>query len=210
MAWLRRFIKEVMQTQTWSFISLLVLFVATLYYISPEDTALHASLTLILASAILAVEGWSTKKHVYYEGAIIALNVALQRIFSLSGDYDWLVYTHWWALVLAALAGLRYMLKEKDNALIWLIASLCVLSVPTGLAALGDPSKYQLVFLIEHVALLVLGGLFNYRLVILWGASGVGLAVLYWLKDQTYILLGLLGLGLIALAIWRLLSSKDK
>jgi hypothetical protein len=82
------------------------------------------------------------------------------------------------------------------------------MSIPTGLSALGEPDKYQLIFLIEHVALLVIGGMLNYRLAVLWGSSGVALAVLYWLKDQTYILLGLLGLGLIGLAIWRLLKGS--
>ncbi len=208
LAWLRRQRQDTPATQFWVVISLVVLFFGSFYHFFSDTTALNASLTLLAAAAILAVEGACTKKHGYYEAAAVVATLAMQRMFSLGGNYDMLVYTHWWAIILAVLAGARYVISDKNNALHWLIAALCILSIPTGLAALGDPSKYQMIFLIEHVILLTIGGVLNYRLVVLWGSSGVALAVLYWLKDQTYILLGLLGLGLIGLAIWRLLNKK--
>ncbi len=208
LAWLRRQRKDKSATQLWVGLSLAVLLFTAFFYISPEHTALNASLTLLAAAAILMVEGVATKIHGYYEASAIVATVALQRMFSLTGDYDLLVYTHWWAFILAVLAGARYVIKDKQSALQWLVAALCLFSIPTGLAALGDPNKYQLLFLIEHVILLVIGGMLNYRLVVLWGSSGIALAVLYWLKDQTYILLGLLGIGLIGLAMWRLLKKK--
>lgn len=208
LAWLRRQNKDKSATQLWVGLSIGTLIFAGFFYISPEHTALNASLTLIAAAIILMIEGAVTKIHGYYEAGAIVATAALQRIFSLSGDYDTLVYTHWWAFILATLAGARYAIKDKQSALQWLIAALCFFSIPTGLAALSDPNKYQLLFLIEHVILLVIGGMLNYRLVVLWGSSGIALAVLYWLKDQTYILLGLLGIGLIGLAMWRLLKKK--
>lgn len=207
LAWLRRQRKDIPATQFWVVFSIGTLLFSAFMYIFSDDTAMNASITLLGAATILAIEGWFTKKHGYYEAGAVAATLALQRIFSLGGDYDMLVYTHWWAVVLAALAGLRYSISDKKSALQWLIAALCFMSIPTGLSALGDPDKYQLMFLIEHVVLLAIGGMLNYRLAILWGSSGVALAVLYWLKDQTYILLGLLGLGLIGLAIWRLLKA---
>lgn len=207
LAWLRRQRKDIPATQFWVVFSIGTLLFSAFMYIFSDDTAMNASITLLGAATILAIEGWFTKKHGYYEAGAVVATLALQRIFSLGGDYDMLVYTHWWAVVLAALAGLRYSISDKKSALQWLIAALCFMSVPTGLSALGDPDKYQFIFLIEHVVLLAIGGMLNYRLAILWGSSGVALAVLYWLKDQTYILLGLLGLGLIGLAIWRLLKA---
>ena len=208
LAWMRRLRKDVPATQFWVVFSIGTLLFSAFMHISSESTAMNASITLLGAAAILAIEGWFTKKHGYYEAAAITATLAMQRMFSLGGDYDMLVYTHWWAVVLVALAGLRYSISDKKSALQWLIAGLCFMSIPTGLSALGEPDKYQLIFLIEHVALLVIGGMLNYRLAVLWGSSGVALAVLYWLKDQTYILLGLLGLGLIGLAIWRLLKGS--
>ncbi len=208
LAWMRRQRKNLPATQLWVVLSIGTLLFSALMYIFSYDTAMNASITLLGAAAILAIEGRFTKQHGYYEAAIAITTIALQRMLSLGGDYDLLVYTHWWVVVLVLFAGLRYSISDKKSALQWLIVALCFMSIPTGLSALGDPGKYQLVFLIEHVILLAIGGAANYRLAIQWGASGVGLAVLYWLKDQTYILLGLLGLSLIALAIWRLLKKK--
>ncbi len=208
LSWLRRWRRELPAAQAWFVASVSVLMLAALFKIYGEETAFFAAFTLIGVALIFAIEGWVSKKHSYYEAAGIIATAGLQRLFSLSGDYDSLIYTHWWALTIGALAGFRLFISDKQNAQNWLFVSLCVLSIPTGLKALDNPESYQFVFLMEHVVLLVVGGLFSYRPVVLWGASGIGLAVLYWLKDQTYILLGLLGIGLIGFAVWRLLRKK--
>lgn len=142
------------------------------------------------------------------EIALLVATFALQRIVAHLGHLDNLVYTHWWTVILAGIALWHYAIKDKPTALNWLIAALLFFSVPTGLAALDSPEKYQLLFLFEHIGLLVIGGLANFRLVTVWGAVGVALGVLYWLQDYTFLLVGLTGLGLILFAVWRLLRKQ--
>lgn len=171
-----------------------------------EQTVL-AGITMIIGSSLLAYEAHVRQQRSLIELAIIIGTFALQRIVADRADLDSLVYTHWWALTLTVIAFQRYVNKDKATALNWLITALIVFSVPTGFAALGEPEKYQLLFLFEHIGLLTLGGLANYRLITIWGAAGVALGVLYWLQDYTFLLVGLTGLGLIFFAVWRLLRK---
>lgn len=68
---------------------------------------------------------------------------------------------------------------------------------------------YQLLFLIEHLALLVAGALLSVRWILWWGLTGASLAVIYFLKDYTYLRLGFLGLLLIGIVIWRLAKGAN-
>lgn len=171
------------------------------------DHVIAAGITLLAASVLLAIEGYTKRQRSFVEIAILVATFALQRIVAEQSDLDSLVYTHWWAVTLAYIALQRYSSKDTATALNWLIAALLFFSVPTGFATLGEPEKYQLLFLFEHIGLLTIGGLMNYRLITIWGAVGVGLGVLYWLQDYTFLLVGLTGLGLIFFAVWRLLRK---
>lgn len=183
-------------------------FVALIFIFDHTQRAFAAS-TMLAASMLLYGEAYLLKRQILKDVAVILGTLALQRLVPDELDLDGLVYTHWWALTIGYLSWVRYNLGQKENAKGLLIGALVFMSVPTGLAALGDQSKYQIPFLLEHIALLVVGGLISFRLLTIWGAVGVGLAVLYWLQGYTYIMVGLAGLGLIVFAVWRLLS-KDK
>lgn len=50
---------------------------------------------------------------------------------------------------------------RRDEAKTRGLLALGLLSIPTGLAALGDPNTYQLLFLAEHIALLIGGYVTN-------------------------------------------------
>jgi hypothetical protein len=59
-------------------------------------------------------------------------------------------------------------------------------------------------------ALLVFGLLANRSLFVVWGAASIGLAVLWYLRGYTFLLLSLLAMGLIALAVWRLVRLRAR
>ena len=186
---------------------LTVLFSISFIAMFGDEQVMLAASTLVVASGLLAYEGHRMKQRSLMEAALLVATFALQRMVSYDTHLDGLVYTHWWAITLAFIAIGRYSIKDKSTAFNWLIGALLVFSVPTGFAALDHPEKYQLLFLFEHIGVLTLGGLLNYRLITLWGAGGVALGVLYWLQDYTYLLVGLAGFGLILFAVWRLLRK---
>lgn len=97
---------------------------------------------------------------------------------------------------------------RRDEAKTRGLLALGLLSIPTGLAALGDPNTYQLLFLAEHIALLIGGYVTNKKLVVQWAAVGIGLALVWLLKGYTYVLLALAAFTLIGLAIWRLTQNQ--
>jgi len=65
-------------------------------------------------------------------------------------------------------------------------------------------------FMIEQAILLVIGALTNVKWAWIWGACGVAAAVLYFLRDLTFLWLILLGFALIGIVIWRLLKLNKK
>lgn len=183
-----------------------VLLLFGLAYIFDTTFTMTAALTLIVSALILYCESLISKQYVVREIALVIATLALQRIIATYMDVDALIYTHWWAAVLLVIAIARYYRKEKDTATNIAIAGLCVLSLPTGVAALGDPGTYQLLFLIEHVIVLLIGAAMGFRMATIWGAVGIALALLYLLQGFTSLLVGLIGIGLIVFAIVKLLS----
>lgn len=173
-----------------------------------DTHTVEAAFTLLAGSALLAIESILLKQRIFREIALIIATLALQRLVAHFYDVDMLVYTHWWAVIFAGIAFLHYSRGEKDSATGIFVGALLFMSIPSGLAALSDPTTYQLLFLLEHVALLTFGALTSFRLATIWGAIGIALAVLYWLQGFTFLLVGLLGIGLIVFAIVRLLKSS--
>jgi len=185
----------------------IVLFGAAISMVAWEETVAAGALMGVVGAGIVAYEGYVRGRKELYEIALYIATFALQRLVSsVYPDANFLVYTHWWA-VTAAVGGLLALSQGKrSKAKVRGVISLVALSVPTGLFAIDDPSKYQILFLLEHVALIVGGLLLNKKIALQWGAIGVALAMLWLLKGYGYVLLIILGLGLIGFAIWRLMK----
>ncbi len=172
-----------------------------------EETIVAGALLGCLTAGVVAYEGFVRKRLIGFEIAAYILTFSLQRLVAhVYPDADWLIYTHWWAFTAAAVALLRYhRTGNREQAMIRGILALTLFSLPTALAALVDGTgMYRMVFLLEHVALAMVGLALNKKLAVRWGAIGIGLAVLYMLRGYTYLLLVLIALALIALAVWRL------
>ena len=78
----------------------------------------------------------------------------------------------------------------------------------TALYALGSGGGYALLFLVEHVGLLVFGAMRQQSWALWWGLSAASLAILYFLRDIVFLAFGFLGLLIIGFVIWRLMKTQ--
>ena len=199
--------KDVVRSEIMLYSSIAVLVIGAIVTFMLEQTTVAAVMTGCVAMGVIAYEGYVRKQIFWYEIALYGVTVFIQRLVGYSyPDANLLMYTHWWAAVLG-LAMLINLGKPKDQQLVRGIIGLALFSFPTGLFALSQGEGYQLLFLLEHIGLTIVGAMTNKKLAVQWGAIGVGLALLWLLKGYTYVLLALLAFGLIGFAIWRLLKK---
>ncbi len=139
--------------------------------------------------------------------AMLALQLGLHT--ALNGSIDVLVYTHLWAayLTFAYLQVKRRAPAENADALKYL--ALAIFSVPTALRALNDPTGgYSVLLLAEHAGLAVVGEALKRRDIVKWAAIVIVLAVVYMLRDFTYVITGIVALTLVGYVIYKL-SKND-
>lgn len=207
--WVYAKLKDTQRADTAFYATLIVLGLATLGHLWDTTTATVAAVALLAVAAIVAFEGQVRNRIYYYDAALIIASLSLQRLLFLAQpDLNVLVYTHWWVFVSGALALYYHGLHRNEDAKWRGIIALSILSITGGFYALFEGGMYQYIFLIEHAVLVVAGLLLTQRLVTIWGAVGVGLALLWMLRGYTYLWLALVGLGLIAFVIMRLLRRK--
>ncbi|MDB5167782.1 MAG: hypothetical protein JWO55_40 [Candidatus Saccharibacteria bacterium] len=162
------------------------------------------SSTIIAFAATLAIEGRRVNRYAIIESAVYIATFGLQRIVEyVYPEVNIVAYAHWWAIIITIMAITRQAHKRTR----WMIA-IAFITVSSGLYALMNGGNYQLLFLIEHLALLVAGALLSKSWAIWWGLGASAIAVLYFLRGYTFLLLGFLGLLLIAIVVWRLMSTK--
>ncbi len=164
-----------------------------------SEVAAASALTLVALAGTIAVEGHRQNKKNLVEAAIYVATFGFQRYVGIHyPDLNLVLYGHWWALTLAAVAFWHMKFKNR------LIIGMSFITFTSGVFALAEGGDYQLLFLIEHIALLIAGALLSRGWAIWWGLSGASLAVLYFLKDIAFLAFAFLGLLVIGIVIWRL------
>ncbi len=167
-------------------------------------TSTAAALTLVLLAATIAVHGYTTKRRDLIEAGIYMATLGLQRWVGIAApDVNVVLYGHWWALTIAAVTWL-YAERTQTR----LIIGLAFMSASSAVYAFSEGGSYQLLFLAEHIALLLYGALRLKSWALWWGLTGASLAVVYLLGGFTFWSLGFLGLLLIGIVVWRLLRSS--
>ena len=187
----------------------LLLGVASLYAIGSATVAtplvLASAGSLLALAFVVGVHGYLQKKRTIVEGAVYGGTVALQWMTTvLLPEVNVVVYAHWWALTIAAVALWR---KEYARRL---MVALAFVTGSTGIYALAGEPGYALIFLIEHLALIVAAGLLRAQWGLWWGIIAVVVAVLYFLRSYTVVILLFLGFLLILFVVWRLLKINKK
>ncbi|MDB5181074.1 MAG: hypothetical protein JWO54_837 [Candidatus Saccharibacteria bacterium] len=194
----RRYIHLV---SVWVLLGLIVLF-----YIAADGSFGYAAAGALLAIAFtMAVEGILTNRKAVIETAVYTGTFALQRMVGLSDiEANIVLYGHWWAIIIFVVA---VWVKGKSFQTRLVLATLFV-TVSSGMMALLEGGPYQILFLFEHVALLVAGALLRTQWALWWGLVATALAVLYFLRSSLFLSLLFLGLTLLAIVIWRLVKAN--
>ncbi|NCQ54065.1 hypothetical protein COV88_02425 [Candidatus Saccharibacteria bacterium CG11_big_fil_rev_8_21_14_0_20_41_19] len=168
-----------------------------------------AGLGVVIVALVLAIEGYKTRRYAYFDAGAIMATIGLQRLVGIAApDINYLIYTHWWAIVFASLSYLYSSADKQQGSKIRLIIALFMVSFFTGTAALGatyySDIPYKSIFLAEHIAILIIGSVLSRKLITIWGAVGIILAVLWMLAGYTWVILGFAALALIAFAVYAL------
>ena len=189
--------------------TVVVLLVASTYGLATggDTTFILAGAGSLLAIAgVLGVHGYNEKNRNLIEAAIYIGTLSLQRMaVLLIPELTMVVYAHWWAGVIG-LVGLW----RKESSIVRPIIALSFVTLSTGLFALSGVSGYSLLFLIEHVLITVVGALLRAQWAMWWGVCATIVAVLYFLRDYTFLVLLFVGFLLILFVVWRLLKVGKK
>jgi hypothetical protein len=172
-----------------------------------------AGVGLVVVTGAIAYEGWRKRQFEYIDVAAILATIGLQRILNISvPDTNLLVYTHWWSAVFAGLSYMYYAAGKRNDAKSLIYFALAIMTFFTGISALGmlgaSTVPYQTIFIVEHLLLLVAGLVLSRKVFTIWGAVAVILAVLWMIKDYTYLLLGIAALVLIGIAVYALIRQS--
>ena len=161
--------------------------------------------TIVALAVTLGIEGWRTQRRVLVESSVYVATFGLQRVFELLvPELNVVAYAHWWAITIAAIGLLSPTYRRTR-----FVIAMSLITLASGIFALGEGGYYQLLFLVEHLALLVAGALRSRSWAIWWGISASTVAILYFLRDYTFLWLGFLGLLMIGIVVWRLLRSNE-
>ncbi|MES2631216.1 MAG: hypothetical protein V4611_04630 [Patescibacteria group bacterium] len=190
-----------------TFVWILLGIVTVFNFASIGDYGYAAAGTLLAIAGTMIVEGIVSKRNGLVEMAIYVATFALQRIVGLSiPEVNIALYGHWWALIIFLVAFWRR--GESFNT--HLAVAMAFVTGSTGIMALTEGGEYQLLFLIEHIALLVTGALLRVSWALWWGLIASILAVVYFLRSSLFLSLLFLGLTLLGIVIWRLVRTHQK
>ncbi len=159
-------------------------------------------LCLIGAIAASAVMYSRTKRTEIVEGAycIVAVMVSyILFIVDFSSVIPWLVYVHIFAIAIFASALLYAESRRRTRFKV----ALGIVTASSGMYALWIGGIYQLLFLIEHIILLIAAAKYSQKWALIWAVVAIAVAVLYMLRDVSWLILLLAGLGLVGYAISR-------
>lgn len=114
----------------------------------------------------------------------------------------------WYVVLAVVLAVLRYGSGQSGPARLILAGGAALLSL-SGVGIIFGGTAAQQLWVLVLMALLLLAGLVrNQRLFVWWGTAGVGLCIMWAMRQYTFALLALIGVALIAFALWRLNRTK--
>lgn len=192
-------LKDAMRTSALLVATWVALVLAVVTSFSTPGQELLAAVAIILIGTTVGVEGYLKKNKALLETAVYIASFGAQRYAGvLNEDLNLVFYAHWWAAVVGAMAWWR------GEVTVRLKVAAGFVTASTGIFALYEGGVYQLLFLAEHVALLIAGAMLQKRWAIWWGLIAAILAVLYFLREVTFLAFAFLGVVIVAIVVWRL------
>lgn len=178
-----------------------------------SDIAIVAGAAAILVGAgvVFGIQSYEMKQLGFAECGVVIAMLGAQRLLCVAlPDTHALVYTHLWALVAAALYAGYYACKRPIESMCHLVTLLCLVTIPGLAAAFIDGGWYQLLFLVEHAAVVIMGVATARKLTSIWGAVGVTVAILYMLREFQALLNITIGLLVLAAVIFAIVRANHK
>ena len=163
-----------------------------------------AALVWIINGIALMFEGVPKKNILYFDsGVILILCGVLFTIKNLALPVHAITIPYLWsaAILSGAVMSWRWLGYIHKSTTVHLVLALSVFSLPTLVLAFAGDSVMEILFLIEHSLMVVVGLVLNKRLITTWGAVYVTLALIYLLSGYTYVLAILAGISIIVAVI---------
>lgn len=189
----------------WSAIgwSMLLLLLAMLVSVATEAVLLVTLMWAVNGSALIA-EGVPKKNIPYFDsGVLLVLCGILFAIHMLIAPVHGIVvpYLCSAAILSGAVMSWRWLGYAHVYTIAHLVLALAVFSLSTLVLALRGDDAMEILFLVEHSLMVIIGLALGRRLITIWGAVGVTLALIYLLSGYAYALAILSGLSIITAVV---------
>ena len=184
----------------WSMTLLLMVMPAS---VTTESVLLVTLMWAVNGSALIA-EGVPKKNILYFDsGALLILCGILFAIIMLIAPVHGIVvpYLCSAAILSGAVMSWRWLGYAHIYTIAHLVLALAVFSLSTLVLALAGDNAMEILFLVEHSLMVIIGLALGRRLITIWGAVGVTLALIYLLSGYAYALAILAGLSIITAVV---------
>ena len=189
----------------WSAIgwSMTLLLMAMPASVATEAVLLATLMWAVNGSALIA-EGLPKKNIPYFDsGILLVLCGILFAIHMLIAPVHDIVVPYLWsaAILSGAVMSWRWLGYAHIYTIAHLVLALSVFSLSTLVLALAGDNAMEILFLAEHSLMVIIGLALGRRLITIWGAVGVTLALIYLLSGYAYALAILAGLSIITAVV---------
>ncbi len=183
--------------------SMLLLLMAMPASVATEAVLLVTLMWAVNGSALIA-EGVPKKNIPYFDsGVLLILCGILFAIHMLIAPVHDIVVPYLWsaAILSGAVMSWRWLGYAHVYTIAHLVLALAVFSLSTLVLALAGDNAMEILFLVEHSLMVIIGLALGRWLVTIWGAVGVTLALIYLLSGYAYALAILAGLSIITAVV---------
>ncbi|QHU93280.1 hypothetical protein GWK77_03870 [Candidatus Saccharibacteria bacterium oral taxon 488] len=168
------------------------------------EAVLLVTLTWAVNGSALIAEGVPKKNILYFDsGSLLVLCGILFAIHMLIAPVHGIVvpYLCSAAILSGAVMSWRWLGYAHIYTIAHLVLALAVFSLSTLVLALAGDNAMEILFLAEHSLMVIIGLALGKRLISMWGAVGVTLALIYLLSGYAYALAILAGLSIITAVV---------
>ena len=184
----------------WSILLLLMAMPASV----ATEAVLLATLTWAVNGSALIAERLPKKNILYFDsGVLLVLCGILFAIHMLIAPVHGIVvpYLCSAAILSGAVMSWRWLGYAHVYTIAHLVLALAVFSLSTLVLALRGDNAMEILFLVEHSLMVIIGLALGRRLITIWGAVGVTLALIYLLSGDADALAILAGLSIITAVV---------
>lgn len=193
-----------------------VLFGTTLRESSFDDTYILLGTALYLLSAgALVWEAIYSRLWWLLDIAGVLVLIGLSTLLDHHSyrlmEYTAIIRWHLWTIVPLSLGGIYWRLQGYgQSAITRLSIAFSILTLGGLMVAIDGTLLAQLLFITYHALIVIAGLITNRRLLSVWGAIGVTLAVLWLLSSYAYLIYILIGIAIIIAVVYSIVRAEKR